>query len=211
MNVELSVLENPAKTRLFDAENASDPIALFKEWFQEAAGTEPNDPEAVALATSNLEGRPSVRMVLMKGADERGFRFYTNAESQKGGQLRENPRAAMCFHWKTQRRQVRLEGRVESLTAAEADDYFHSRARRSQISAAVSQQSRPLASREQLERAARDLESTCTATVPRPDYWRGYILIPDHIEFWQDGEFRLHDRMLFLRTADSWSKVRLYP
>jgi pyridoxamine 5'-phosphate oxidase len=150
-------------------------------------------------------------MVLMKRIYEEGFSFYTNAESQKGRELRENPRAAMCFHWKTQRRQVRVQGRVRELPVQEADKYFYSRARRSQIGAAVSAQSRPLESREKLERAAAEFAAQWPDEVSRPAYWRGYVLEPQQIEFWQDGAFRLHDRMLFSRAADGWQKVRLYP
>ncbi|MDP9039092.1 MAG: pyridoxamine 5'-phosphate oxidase [Acidobacteriota bacterium] len=178
---------------------------------REATATEPNDPEAVALATAASDGAPSVRMVLMKHIAPEGFSFYTNAESQKGRELQQNPRAAMCFHWKTQRRQVRVAGVVRSLAAEQADTYFHSRARRSQIGAAVSRQSRPLACREDLVHAARELEERCPGEVPRPAYWRGYTLVAERIEFWQDGEFRLHDRIVFTRAGGRWHKSRLYP
>lgn len=199
------------EVRPFDAEDAADPIELVQRWMTEAARTEPNDPEAVALATATPDGRPSVRMVLVKRITPEGFSFYTNAESQKGRELRDNPRAAMCFHWKTQRRQIRIDGTVVGLPGEVADSYFHSRAHRSQIGAAVSAQSRPLASREHLINAAVNLEQQFPGEVPRPDYWRGYLLRPDRIEFWQDGEFRLHDRILFERATGPWSKVRLYP
>lgn len=178
---------------------------------QEAIATELNDPDAVALATVSPDGMPSVRMVLMKRLDERGFSFFTNAESQKGRELRENPRAAMCFHWKTQRRQVRIEGEIRELPPEEADTYFHTRARRSQVGAAVSAQSRPLETRAALERAANEYEQQHPGVIPRPAYWRGYVLQPSTIEFWQEGAFRLHDRIVYLRTHGSWRKTRLYP
>jgi pyridoxamine 5'-phosphate oxidase len=210
--VTLSMVEEvPAPMRHFDAEETSDPIALFRKWMHEAAATEPNDPDAVALATVSPEGNPSVRMVLMKGLDERGFSFFTNAESQKGRELLHIPRAAMCFHWKTQRRQIRVQGSVRELPLEEADAYFHSRARRSQIGAAVSAQSRPLQSREVLERAANECNSRYPGEIPRPAYWRGFVLDPEHIEFWQDGAFRLHDRIVFSRADHGWDKTRLYP
>jgi pyridoxamine 5'-phosphate oxidase len=200
-----------AQTRLFDAEQATDPLVLFALWLEEASKTEPNDPEAVALATATPEGSPSVRMVLMKALTANGFCFYTNAESQKGCELAQNHHAAMCFHWKTQRRQIRIQGAVHELSPAEADAYFHSRARRSQIGASVSAQSRPLQTRDMLVSAARVFEEQHPGEIPRPPYWRGYALVPERIEFWQDGEFRLHDRMLFTRVEDQWTKARLYP
>ncbi|GAC1423798.1 MAG: pyridoxamine 5'-phosphate oxidase [Acidobacteriaceae bacterium] len=206
-----TVAHTPNQVRPFDAEDAADPIELVQRWMTEAARTEPNDPEAVSLATATPEGRPSVRMVLVKQVTAQGFSFYTNAESQKGRELHENPHAAMCFHWKTQRRQIRLEGAVTELPGDVADTYFHSRAHRSQIGAAVSAQSRPLDSRNHLIEAARELEEQFPGNVPRPDYWRGYLLKPDRIEFWQDGEFRLHDRILFERATGLWTKLRLYP
>jgi pyridoxamine 5'-phosphate oxidase len=195
----------------FDAEEADDPIALFRVWMAAAVETEPNDPDAVALATATEDGAPSVRMVLMKRLDARGFSFYTNAESQKGRELLENPRAAMCFHWKTQRRQVRVEGVVRELPGEDANAYFRGRARMSQIGALASAQSRPLSSRAELEALARELEERYPDEVPRPEYWRGYVLEPRRIEFWQQGENRLHDRILFERTGQSWSKTRLFP
>jgi pyridoxamine 5'-phosphate oxidase len=194
-----------------DAETGSDPIALFGSWMQEAEESELNDASAVALATATRDGAPSVRMVLMKGVDHRGFSFYTNSESQKGMELAQNPRAAMCFHWKSLRRQVRISGTVTELSAAEADDYFHSRARLSQLGAAVSQQSRVLASRELLVGRVKELEREFPDEIPRPEYWRGYVLRPERIEFWKSGEGRLHDRFLFLRSGDGWRKERLFP
>ena len=191
--------------------SARNPIELFGEWMQEAERSEPNDPNAVALATATAEGLPSVRMVLMKRMDAHGFCFFTNAGSQKGVQLTANPHAAMCFHWKTLRRQVRVEGRIESLPDAAVDEYFHSRSRRSQLGAAVSEQSRVLESRELLEEKVRRFAEEHAGEVPRPEYWRGYCLVPERIEFWVDGEDRLHDRFLFTAAGDGWKTDRLYP
>jgi len=190
---------------------ADDPMALFDAWYAEAQKSELNDANAVALATATADGRPSVRMVLMKPVRDRRFCFFTNAESRKGRQLAENPRAAMCFHWKSLRRQVRLEGSISELSAADSDAYFHSRSRQSQIGAAVSQQSRILTSREELEAKARRFGEEHPEEIPRPEYWRGYELRPSEIEFWIDGAFRLHDRILFTRREDGWRKERLYP
>ena len=193
------------------AETALDPIALFSAWMKDAEASEPNDPNAVALATASRKGVPNVRMVLMKRADERGFAFYTNAESRKGCELAENSNAAMCFHWKSSRRQVRISGAVTELPDADADQYFHSRSRLSQLGAVASQQSRVLASREELVARVKELEAEFPGEISRPEYWKGYVLRPESIEFWKDGEGRLHDRFLFTRTADSWSKERLFP
>jgi pyridoxamine 5'-phosphate oxidase len=192
-------------------EAAVDPITLFGAWMKEAEASELNDASAMALATATRDGMPSVRMVLMKQVEERGFCFYTNAESQKGLELAENPRAAMCFHWKSLRRQVRIAGMVMELPAAEADDYFHSRSRLSQLGAVASQQSRVLASRELLAARVKDLEEEFPGEIPRPGYWRGYVLRPERIEFWTNREGRLHDRFLFLRNGEGWRKERLFP
>ncbi len=189
----------------------TDPIAIFRTWMADAEATELNDPNAVALATASASGAPSVRMVLLKQLDDRGFGFYTNAESQKGQQLQANAQAAMCFHWKSRRRQVRIEGIVSELPASEADDYFHSRGRRSQLGAAVSRQSRPLESRAELEAMVRELAEKYPAEIPRPAYWKGFVLRPQRIEFWQDGADRLHDRMLFQRDGNAWVTSRLFP
>jgi pyridoxamine 5'-phosphate oxidase len=191
--------------------NESDPIALFRSWLTDAEQTEPNDPNAMALATTSNDGRPSVRMVLMKQLDDRGFGFFTNAESQKGSQIRQNPHAALCFHWKSRRRQVRVEGIVTELPSTEADHYFHSRSRRSPLGAAASQQSRTLESREQLETMVQELSDQFPAEIPRPDYWRGYTIKPERIEFWQDGPDRLHDRILFTQNGPTWTTERLFP
>jgi pyridoxamine 5'-phosphate oxidase len=194
-----------------DAEIGLDPIALFDAWMKEAEASELNDASAMALATATRDGMPSVRMVLMKQVDERGFCFYTNAESQKGLELAENPRAAMCFHWKSLRRQVRISGTVTELPANEADDYFHSRSRLSQLGAMASDQSRVLASRELLEARVKDLDEKFPGEIPRPKYWRGYVLRPERIEFWMNREERLHDRFLFSRSSEGWRKERLFP
>ena len=194
-----------------EIEVAVDPVALFLVWLQEAEAGEPNDPNAVALATASADGAPSVRMVLVKSVDERGFSFYTNAESRKGLELGENPRAAMCFYWKSLKRQVRVEGVVTELPGAEADAYFHSRSRESQLGAAVSRQSQPLESREALIEMVRELKRVTPGEVPRPEWWKGYVLRPERMEFWIEGEYRLHDRFLFVRDEVGWLKTRLFP
>lgn len=195
----------------FDAVEATDPVALFEEWFELAKASEINDPNAVALATATPDGLPSVRIVLMKQVDGRGFTFYTNGESRKGRELTANPHAALCFHWKSQRRQVRVEGHIAEVAPADSDQYFHSRSRRSQIGALASKQSRPLASREELEAAAAAIAAEYPGEIPRPEYWRGFRVVPEAIEFWQDGPDRLHDRIVFTRDGDGWRKTRLYP
>jgi pyridoxamine 5'-phosphate oxidase len=190
---------------------SEDPLALFDSWLTQAQETEPNDPNAAALATATSNGAPSVRMVLAKRIGERPFCFFTNAESRKGIELAENPRAALCFHWKTLRRQVRVEGKVSELDAAEVDRYFHSRSRASQISAAVSEQSRTLGSRADLEESVRVFDQKHPGEIPRPMFWRGFFLGAERIEFWLDGAHRLHDRFLFTKHGDRWQKARLYP
>ncbi len=190
---------------------ATDPIEQFHDWLRQAEAREPNDPNAAALATATAHGAPSVRMVLVKRVDERGFCFFTNAESQKGIQLAENPQAALCFHWKSLRRQVRVEGRVGELAAVEVDAYFHSRSRRSQIGAAVSRQSRPLRDRGDLVDQVQAFAAEHPGEVPRPVYWRGYCVVPERIEFWMDGPDRLHDRIVFTPAVSGWSASRLYP
>src|SRR6202051_4691212 len=194
-----------------DMETAVDPIALFVAWMKAADESELNDASAGALATATGDGMPSVRMVLMKRVDQRGFCFYTNAESQKGVELAENRRAAMCFHWKSLLRQVRISGDVSELSAEEADDYFVSRSRLSQLGAVASQQSRVLAGREVLEARVKELEKMFPEKIPRPAYWRGYLLRPERIEFWKSGSARMHDRFLFSRSGEGWRKERLYP
>ena len=190
----------------------TDPFALFDAWFAEARASETNDPEAMALATACADGRPSVRMVLLKGHGPAGFTFYTNEHSAKGEQLSINANAGLLFHWKTLRRQVRIEGRVDRVSDSDADAYFASRARDSQLGAWVSEQSRPLDSREhfesRFEEAQRRFEG---AKVPRPPYWGGYQVIPDRIEFWCDRPHRLHERRLFTREGNGWRESLLYP
>ncbi|WP_114952727.1 pyridoxamine 5'-phosphate oxidase [Sphingosinicella terrae] len=190
----------------------ADPHALFDEWFAEARLSEPNDPEAVALATADADGAPSVRMVLMKGHDDRGFVFYTNSRSRKGGELAANPRAAMLFHWKALRRQVRIEGPVAPVTDTEADAYFATRGRESQLGAWASDQSRPMAGRSVFESRYQALVTDYEGRdVPRPPHWWGYRIAPERIEFWIDRAHRLHERRLFTRTAGGWAESLLYP
>ena len=191
---------------------ARSPFELFDEWFKAATDKEPNDPNGVALATVGADGMPSLRMVLLKGVDGRGFVFYTNYESRKGQQLLAHPKAALCFHWKSLRRQVRIEGESEQVTPEEADAYFATRARTSQIGAWASQQSRPLTGRFELEkRVAQYTAKFGIAAVPRPPHWSGFRVIPRLIEFWEDRPFRLHDRLVYHRDGDGWRTERLYP
>jgi pyridoxamine 5'-phosphate oxidase len=194
-----------------DIETSSDPRQVFAQWMAEASKSEINDPNAAALATADQRGYPSVRMVLVKYVDERGFCFFTNAESRKGMELAANPRAALCFHWKSLRRQVRVEGPVVELPGADADDYFHTRSRGSQLGAAVSKQSRPLGSRRQLEAMVAEFTAETPGEVPRPQWWKGYSIRPERIEFWVAGDERLHDRIVFTRQGDSWTTQRLFP
>jgi len=201
-----------------DAIRDTDPFALFAEWFGEARSSEPNDPEAMALATATPDGAPSVRMVLLKGHGPAGFVFYTNLESRKGGELAANRQAALLFHWKSLRRQVRIEGRVEPVSGAEADAYFASRSRASQLGSAASDQSRPLPTRETyLERVEALSEEFGDGPVPRPPHWSGYRLVPAAIEFWIDRAHRLHERRRFVRgpgltdNGGPWTSGLLYP
>ena len=191
-----------------------DPIALFGDWLMDAEKSEPNDPNAMALSTVDASGLPDVRMVLLKGYDERGFVFYTNFESAKGREILNSMKAAVVFHWKSLRRQVRVRGAVEVVSEAEADEYFASRPRDSRIGAWASQQSRPLESRFALEKAvAKYTAKYAVGRVPRPAYWSGFRIKPAAIEFWHDRPFRLHDRVVFKREIPEggWAKERLYP
>jgi pyridoxamine 5'-phosphate oxidase len=197
-----------------DFTEASEPLRLFAAWFEEARISEPNDPDAMALATADADGLPNVRMVLLKDFDERGFVFYTNEGSQKGHELAANPKAALVFHWKSLRRQVRLRGTVTNVSAAEADAYFASRARSSQIGAWASRQSSALESRLAFEKAiAVHTAKFAIGAVPRPPFWLGYRLMPSAMEFWHDRPFRLHDRIEFSRPSPDapWTRTRLYP
>ncbi|WP_439500507.1 pyridoxamine 5'-phosphate oxidase [Aminobacter ciceronei] len=196
-----------------DFTEAAEPFQLFASWLKDATASEPNDPTALALATVDTDGLPDVRMVLLKGFDEHGFVFYTNFESAKGREILATMKAAMCFHWKSLRRQVRVRGPVEIVTDTEADEYFASRPRGSRIGAWASKQSRPLESRFALEKAVAEYTARhVIGEIPRPPHWSGFRIVPSQIEFWHDRPFRLHDRIVFTRTADGgWDKDRLYP
>lgn len=190
----------------------AEPIGLFIDWLGDAKGTEPNDANAMTLATVDADGAPDARIVLLKDVDARGFTFYSNSESAKGRDLAVHPRAALLFHWKSLRRQVRVRGEIEPVSAAEADAYFASRARESRIGAWASDQSRPLDSRAALEAAvARETARFADQDVPRPARWTGWRVIPESVEFWRDRPFRLHDRLRFERGRDGWSRTRLWP
>ena len=189
-----------------------EPFAQFDAWFKEASAREPEDPNAMALATADPQGRPSLRMVLLKGVDDRGFVFYTNLGSRKGQQLQANPHAALTFHWKSLHRQVRAEGAVEPVTGEEADAYFASRHRSSQIGAWASRQSQPMTARLELERRVAEFTAKFGfGKVPRPDWWSGFRVLPSRIEFWQAGAFRLHERTLYIRDGEGWQTQRLFP
>jgi pyridoxamine 5'-phosphate oxidase len=190
----------------------TDPYARFALWLADATKSEPNDPNALCLATATLDGRPSARMVLLKDVDPRGFVFYTNLESRKGGELAANPEAALCFHWKTLQRSVRVEGAVEPVSATEADAYYASRARGSRIGAWASRQSRPLEGRFALEKAVAEYTMKFgIGEIPRPEFWSGFRVLPRRIEFWRDMPFRLHDRLVFHREGEGWRTEALYP
>ena len=198
---------------IFDAPPA-DPLAIFGDWLAAAEASEPNDPSAMALATADADGLPNVRMVLLKGFGAGGFTFYTNQTSAKGDELATNGQAALCFHWKSLRRQVRVRGQVATASADEADAYFATRSRESRLGAWASQQSQTLASRAALEAAYAEYDTKYPSDdVPRPPHWAGYRVAPLAIEFWQDGAHRLHDRLLYHRAtlADDWQTTRLYP
>ncbi|SEP20292.1 Pyridoxamine 5'-phosphate oxidase [Methylobacterium sp. ap11] len=189
-----------------------DPWGLFRQWFADAQASEPEDPNAMALATSGADGLPDVRIVLLKDADERGFVFYTNTLSMKGQELADNPQAALVMHWKSLRRQVRARGTVTKVSDAEADAYYASRPRDSRLGAWASRQSQPLESRDVLIRAVDEMRARFPdEAVPRPPHWTGYRIAPVTMEFWQDGAYRLHDRVRFTREGEAWTGNRLYP
>lgn len=195
-----------------DFTGARDPFALFESWLADATKSEPNDPTAMALATVDNDGLPDVRMVLLKDFDETGFVFYTNYESAKGTEILASMKAALCFHWKSLRRQVRVRGPVETVTDEEADAYYASRPRGSRIGAWASKQSRPLESRFALEKAVAEYTAKFgISAIPRPGYWSGFRVKPVQIEFWHDRPFRLHDRLVFTPADGGWQTKRLYP
>lgn len=195
-----------------DIVKTEEPVDLFKNWFEEAKASEPNDPNAMAVASVGSDGMPSVRMVLLKEVDAQGFVFYTNYGSQKGKQILKHRMAAALFHWKSLRRQVRIEGGVRLVSDEEADAYFASRPRDSQIGAWASKQSQPLESRFALEkRVAKYAAKFALGKVPRPEFWSGFRIIPRRFEFWQEGAFRLHDRLVYIKDGEGWSMEKLFP
>ncbi|RDV02271.1 pyridoxamine 5'-phosphate oxidase [Undibacter mobilis] len=211
---ETTPIEHTVKLTTGDFTEADEPMRLFAAWLGDATQSEPRDPTAMTLATVDSDGLPNARMVLLKGADEHGFVFYTNTESQKGNELAAQAKAALVFHWKSLNRQIRVRGVVERVTPEEADAYFATRPKQAQIGAWASQQSRPLESRLAFEKAiAINAAKYALGTVPRPPHWSGFRIVPSSIEFWHDRPFRLHDRIVFKREKPGapWSKTRLYP
>ncbi len=194
-------------------EDLENPIELFKKWFSEAEKKEINDPNAVALATSDQSNQPNVRMVLLKGLSEKGFVFYTNFNSKKGQELKKNLKASMCFHWKSLRRQVRVLGKVQEVTASEADEYYNSRPYKNKIGAWASSQSEVLDKRETFLEKVKEFEKKYNneKPVPRPPHWSGWRVLPEEIEFWLDGEGRIHERLVYFKVSDKWKKKLLYP
>lgn len=199
--------------KLKDFTPPSDPYDLFKNWLSLAEESEINDPNAMCLATSTPDGRPSARMVLLKGLDERGFVFYTNTDSHKGQQIENNKQAAVCFHWKTLRKQVRVEGIIEEVSEEEADKYYNSRHRGSRIGAWASKQSQPLGNYQELKDFVEDYEEKFKGKkdIPRPPYWKGFRIKPNYFEFWIDGDYRLHERYLYTPSDKGWDIGMLYP
>jgi pyridoxamine 5'-phosphate oxidase len=191
---------------------STSPFDQFHDWMAEAEKSEPNDPNAMTVGTTTLDGHPSLRTILLKGVDDRGFVFYTNKESRKGDELASNPNVALLFHWKSLRRQIRINGTVESVTDAEADAYYASRPRISRLGAWASQQSRPLANRTILEARLAEMEQRYPDEIPRPGYWSGYRVLPETFEFWQDMPYRLHDRTVYRRDEPgAWVQTKLFP
>jgi pyridoxamine 5'-phosphate oxidase len=211
-NRTAEVHDGGAKLTSRNLADATNPFPLFAEWLAEATASEPNDPTAMALATVDEAGMPNVRMVLLKDFGPSGFVFYTNLESRKGRELTKNPKAALGFHWKSLRRQVRIRGPVEAVTLGEADAYFASRPRMARIGAWASKQSEPLDGRFELEKAvALYTARYAVGEVPRPPYWSGFRVVPEEIEFWRDGAFRLHERVRFTREPGDWLRTWLFP
>ena len=194
-------------------EDLDNPIDLFKNWFSEAEKSEINDPNAVAVATADKKNQPNVRMVLLKGLSDKGFVFYTNFNSKKGEELKNNFKSSMCFHWKSLRRQVRVLGTVEEVTASEADEYYNSRPYKNKIGAWASDQSKQLEQREIFLKKIKEFEKKYKEqdSIPRPPHWSGWRIIPKEIEFWLDGEGRIHERLLYVKENENWKKKLLYP
>ncbi|MCB9991063.1 MAG: pyridoxamine 5'-phosphate oxidase [Rhodospirillales bacterium] len=207
-------MSNPDPIKALETANDApdQPLALFHQWFAEAEQSEPVDANAMSVATIDADGTPSVRILLLKALDDRGFVFYTNKQSRKGDALGANPLAALCFHWKSLGRQVRIEGTVEHVSDEEADSYFATRPEGSRIGAWASQQSRQLDSRSTLEKAVADRTAEYEGqTIPRPPHWGGYRVIPNRIEFWHEGQYRLHTRLIYTKQGGDWAKQMLFP